>query len=74
MIGKEELEIRLKEYKGQPWDFLLYMAFNYPEQFTRITQTYHGYDGALNYKVLTEKIKNYHVMSTLLSEITEAER
>lgn len=67
-IGSIEIRARLKRYEVQPWNFIVYMAFNYPEQFTRIAHSYEGYDGVLEHRKLMDGVKAYHVLSTMLAE------
>ena len=70
-VGIEELEIRLQEFKAQPWPFLIYLVHWHPAKFTDVVHSYESYDGAINSKVVMEKIRDYYVMSSLYSELIE---
>ena len=67
--GTGYLEVKLKRFDVQPWPFILYMAYNTPEELKCALECYLDYDGAENYQVIMEQLREEYVGFRVLEEI-----
>jgi hypothetical protein len=72
--GIEYLRVRAKEFEVQPWPFLTYAAHYTPKELQEILSCYEGYDGAENYCAVMEKLRDYYIIHSLLSDLTKKQK
>ena len=63
--GTGYLEVRLQEFKVQPWPLVIHLAYNNPELLQRGLCSYQDYDGAENYWTIMEKLREYYILGKL---------
>lgn len=68
--GTGYLEARLQEFKVQPWPFVIYLAYNVPQLLEQGLSSYQDYDGAENYQLILEKLREHYVLGKLLYKMS----
>ncbi len=62
------LQQRLKEFEVQPWPFLSYMVYHFPEVATDMLNKYTNYDGAENGQLIMEKLRGQYILVKVLAK------
>jgi len=66
--GTGYINERLKEFKAQPWPFIIYMAYNDTDNLKNSLNAYSCYDGNERSAIIKEKLCEYYILGHLISE------
>jgi hypothetical protein len=72
--GTGYINERLKEFKAQPWPFIIHMAYWNPDALEDRLSAYAAYDGNESRAVIMEKLREYYILGRIAYEATKMEK
>jgi hypothetical protein len=72
--GLKYLEEKAKVFNTQPWPFLIYFASWAPDKLKEELSCYRDYDGAENFEIVFEQLKEYYIISRLIIDLKKEQK